>query len=162
MSGSRSVAEPASTRRSNLLRAVGRPWRELRSRGDEKSRFASSGGEVLYGDVYEPAPETTRATPFSPYGISKWGGRRAVLAVFARARSKALRGGRWLLGTSRGRDRISMAKTGVVAMSPKNAGGNLRKTSEYQWRTGGAFFFIHSATKVMWATWPPTIIWRWK
>jgi UDP-glucose 4-epimerase len=33
--------------------------------------FASSGG-VLYGDVFEPAPETAPCDPVSPYGISKW------------------------------------------------------------------------------------------
>ena len=44
--------------------------------------FASSGG-VLYGDVYEPAPETTPANPISPYGISKWGGEK-YLEFYAR------------------------------------------------------------------------------
>jgi UDP-glucose 4-epimerase len=37
--------------------------------------FASSGG-VLYGDVTEPAAETTPADPVSPYGITKWVGER--------------------------------------------------------------------------------------
>ncbi len=50
--------------------------------GTRRFVFASSGG-VLYGDVSEPAPETTTANPISPYGITKWVGER-YLEFFAR------------------------------------------------------------------------------
>ena len=81
MSVSRSVREPAFDARVNLLGLLGVMENCVRV-GTKKVVFASSGG-VLYGDVYEPAPETTPSNPVSPYGISKWAG-ELYLEFFAR------------------------------------------------------------------------------
>ncbi len=91
MSVSRSVREPAFDAQVNLLGLLGVMENCVRV-GAKKVVFASSGG-VLYGDVYEPAPETTPSNPVSPYGISKWAG-ELYLQFFAREhgiRSVALR-----------------------------------------------------------------------
>jgi UDP-glucose 4-epimerase len=81
MSVSRSVREPAFDARVNVLGLLGVMENCVRV-GTNKVVFASSGG-VLYGDVYEPAPETTPSNPVSPYGISKWTG-ELYLQFFAR------------------------------------------------------------------------------
>jgi len=81
MSVSRSVREPAFDAQVNLLGLLGVMENCVRV-GTKKVVFASSGG-VLYGDVYEPAPETTPSNPVSPYGISKWAG-ELYLQFFAR------------------------------------------------------------------------------
>lgn len=81
MSVSRSVREPTYDAEVNLMGLLGVLENSVRV-GAKKVVFASSGG-VLYGDVYEPAPETTPANPISPYGISKWCG-ELYLQFFAR------------------------------------------------------------------------------
>jgi len=81
MSVSRSVREPAFDAQVNLMGLLGVMDNCVRV-GTKKVVFASSGG-VLYGDVYEPAPETTPSNPVSPYGISKWAG-ELYLQFFAR------------------------------------------------------------------------------
>jgi len=81
LSVSRSVREPAFDARVNLVGLLGVMENCVRV-GTKKVVFASSGG-VLYGDVYEPAPETTPSNPVSPYGISKWAG-ELYLQFFAR------------------------------------------------------------------------------
>jgi UDP-glucose 4-epimerase len=81
MSVSRSVREPAFDAQVNLLGLLGVMENCVRV-GTKKVVFASSGG-VLYGDVYDPAPETTPSNPISPYGISKWAG-ELYLQFFAR------------------------------------------------------------------------------
>jgi UDP-glucose 4-epimerase len=81
MSVSRSVREPAFDAEVNLLGLL-RVLENCIRVGTNKVVFASSGG-VLYGDVYEPAPETTPSNPISPYGISKWAG-ELYLQFFAR------------------------------------------------------------------------------
>ncbi|HEY3969299.1 MAG TPA: NAD-dependent epimerase/dehydratase family protein [Planctomycetaceae bacterium] len=81
LSVSRSVREPLFDAEVNLLGLLGVLENSVRV-GAKKVVFASSGG-VLYGDVFEPAPETTPANPISPYGISKWAG-ELYLQFFAR------------------------------------------------------------------------------
>lgn len=83
MSVSRSVREPAFDAEVNILGLV-RVLDESARVGVRRVVFASSGG-VLYGDVHEPADETTLANPVSPYGISKWAGEQ-YLQFFARER----------------------------------------------------------------------------
>ena len=70
LSVSRSVREPAFDADVNLVGILHLLENCIRI-GTKKVVFASSGG-VLYGDVFEPAPETTPSNPVSPYGISKW------------------------------------------------------------------------------------------
>jgi UDP-glucose 4-epimerase len=81
MSVSRSVREPAFDARVNLLGLISVLDEAVRV-GAKRVVFASSGG-VLYGDVSQPAPETTPANPISPYGISKWAGEK-YLEFYAR------------------------------------------------------------------------------
>ena len=81
MSVSRSVREPGFDAQVNLLGLLGVMENCVRV-GTKKVVFASSGG-VLYGDVFEPAPETTPSNPVSPYGISKYAG-ELYLQFFAR------------------------------------------------------------------------------
>ncbi len=81
MSVSRSVREPAFDAQVNLLGLINVLDGAV-AVGAKRVVFASSGG-VLYGDVFEPAPETTPANPISPYGISKWGGEK-YLEFYAR------------------------------------------------------------------------------
>jgi UDP-glucose 4-epimerase len=81
MSVSRSVREPAFDARVNVLGLVHVLDAAVRH-GAGRFVFASSGG-VLYGDVTEPAPESTPAAPVSPYGITKWVGER-YLEFYAR------------------------------------------------------------------------------
>jgi UDP-glucose 4-epimerase len=81
MSVSRSVREPTFDAEVNLMGLLGVMENSVRV-GAKKVVFASSGG-VLYGDMYEPAPETTPANPISPYGISKLTG-ELYLKFFAR------------------------------------------------------------------------------
>jgi UDP-glucose 4-epimerase len=70
LSVSRSVREPVFDAEVNLLGILHVLENSVRT-GAGKVIFASSGG-VLYGDVFEPAPETAPCEPISPYGISKW------------------------------------------------------------------------------------------
>jgi UDP-glucose 4-epimerase len=91
LSVSRSVREPTFDAEVNLIGLLGVAENAVRV-GSQKVIFASSGG-VLYGDVFEPSPETTPANPISPYGISKLAG-ELYLQFFAREhglRSVALR-----------------------------------------------------------------------
>ncbi|HEY2250195.1 MAG TPA: NAD-dependent epimerase/dehydratase family protein [Planctomycetaceae bacterium] len=81
LSVSRSVREPHFDADVNLLGLLAVLENCVRT-GTKKVVFASSGG-VLYGDVYDPAPETTPSNPISPYGISKWCGEK-YLEFFAR------------------------------------------------------------------------------
>jgi len=81
LSVSRSVLEPHFDADVNLLGLLAVLENCVRT-GTSKVVFASSGG-VLYGDVCEPAPETTPSNPISPYGISKWCGEK-YLEFFAR------------------------------------------------------------------------------
>lgn len=74
MSVSRSVREPAFDASVNVLGLLNVFDQAVRV-NSRRIVFASSGG-VLYGDVFEPAPEETPANPISPYGISKWAGER--------------------------------------------------------------------------------------
>src|SRR5262245_39323968 len=70
LSVSRSVREPVFDAEVNLVGLLNVLECCVKA-GTKKVVFASSGG-VLYGDVHEPAPETTPADPVSPYGIAKW------------------------------------------------------------------------------------------
>src|SRR5262245_12610132 len=70
LSVSRSVREPVFDAEVNLL-GILHVLENCARTGAKKVVFASSGG-VLYGDVFEPAPETAPCEPISPYGISKW------------------------------------------------------------------------------------------
>jgi UDP-glucose 4-epimerase len=81
MSVSRSVREPTFDAEVNLMGLLGVMENSVRVAA-KKVVFASSGG-VLYGDMFEPAPETTPANPISPYGISKLTG-ELYLKFFAR------------------------------------------------------------------------------
>lgn len=81
MSVSRSVREPGFDASVNILGLIN-VLQSAVDVGTKRFVFASSGG-VLYGDVTEPAPETTPANPISPYGISKWGGEK-YLQFFTR------------------------------------------------------------------------------
>ncbi|MBS0261999.1 MAG: NAD-dependent epimerase/dehydratase family protein [Planctomycetes bacterium] len=81
LSVSRSVREPTFDAEVNLIGLLGVAENAVRV-GSKKIVFASSGG-VLYGDVFEPSPETTPANPISPYGISKLAG-ELYLQFFAR------------------------------------------------------------------------------
>jgi len=74
MSVSLSVREPYFDAEVNVMGLLSVLQAADRT-GVERFVFASSGG-VLYGDVYDPAPETHPADPVSPYGISKWVGER--------------------------------------------------------------------------------------
>ena len=86
MSVSRSVREPAFDARVNVLGLVHVLDAAVRH-GAGRFVFASSGG-VLYGDVTEPAPESTPAAPVSPYGITKWVGEQ-YLEFYARTHGLA-------------------------------------------------------------------------
>ncbi len=81
LSVSRSVREPGFDAEVNLIGILNVLENSVRV-GTRKVVFASSGG-VLYGDVVEPAPETTPSNPVSPYGISKWAS-ELYLEFFAR------------------------------------------------------------------------------
>jgi UDP-glucose 4-epimerase len=81
LSVSRSVREPGFDAEVNLMGILNVLENSVRL-GARKVVFASSGG-VLYGDVVEPAPETTPSNPVSPYGISKWAS-ELYLEFFAR------------------------------------------------------------------------------
>lgn len=83
MSVSRSVREPVFDAEVNVVGLLNVFEAAVRA-GARRLVFASSGG-VLYGDVYEPAPEATPANPISPYGISKWVGEK-YLEFYARER----------------------------------------------------------------------------
>jgi UDP-glucose 4-epimerase len=69
MSVSRSVREPQYDAEVNIMGTL-HVLQQAQEHGVERLVFASSGG-VLYGDVTEPAPESTPANPISPYGIAK-------------------------------------------------------------------------------------------
>lgn len=84
MSVSRSVREPRFDAEVNVLGLL-TVLTESERVGVRRLAFASSGG-ALYGDVYQPAPETHPAAPISPYGITKWVGER-YLEFFARYRN---------------------------------------------------------------------------
>uniref|UniRef100_A0A7C4LLX5 NAD-dependent epimerase/dehydratase family protein n=1 Tax=Schlesneria paludicola TaxID=360056 RepID=A0A7C4LLX5_9PLAN len=81
MSVSRSVREPVFDAQVNVLGLL-QVFEEAQRHGVRRIVFASSGG-VLYGDVFQPAPEDTPANPISPYGISKWVGEK-YLQFFVR------------------------------------------------------------------------------
>lgn len=81
MSVSRSVREPKFDAECNILGML-EILQNAHRVGCERFVFASSGG-VLYGDVHEPAPETTPSNPISPYGISKMVGEE-YMKFFAR------------------------------------------------------------------------------
>lgn len=72
MSVSRSVREPVFDAGINVMGLLN-VFDNAARVGVRRVVFASSGG-VLYGDVFEPAPEEHPANPVSPYGISKWVG----------------------------------------------------------------------------------------
>jgi len=74
MSVSRSVREPLIDAQVNCIGLINVLDAAARH-GCRRFVFASSGG-VLYGDVTQPAPESTPANPVSPYGITKWVGER--------------------------------------------------------------------------------------
>ncbi len=80
MSVSRSVREPLFDARVNCIGLINVLDAAVQA-GCRRVVFASSGG-VLYGDVTTPAPESTPASPVSPYGITKWVGER-YLAFYA-------------------------------------------------------------------------------
>ena len=80
MSVSRSVREPLFDAQVNCIGLINVLEAAARH-GCQRVVFASSGG-VLYGEVTEPAPESTPANPVSPYGITKWVGER-YLKFFA-------------------------------------------------------------------------------
>jgi len=80
LSVSRSVREPVFDAEVNLVGMLNVLECSVKA-GTKKVIFASSGG-VLYGDVHDPAPETTPANPVSPYGIAKWASER-YLQFFA-------------------------------------------------------------------------------
>ena len=81
MSVSRSVREPRFDAEVNCIGLINVLDAAVAT-GCRRVVFASSGG-VLYGEVTEPAPETTPANPVSPYGITKWVGER-YLQFYAR------------------------------------------------------------------------------
>ena len=81
MSVSRSVHDPRLDAEVNCIGLINVLDAAVAT-GCRRVVFASSGG-VLYGDVTEPAPETTPANPVSPYGITKWVGER-YLQFYAR------------------------------------------------------------------------------
>lgn len=81
MSVSRSVREPVFDAEVNVIGLLN-VFEAATRVGTRRIVFASSGG-VLYGDVFEPAPESTPANPISPYGISKWVGEK-YLEFYAR------------------------------------------------------------------------------
>jgi len=81
MSVSRSVREPRFDAEVNCIGLINVLDAAVAC-GCKRVVFASSGG-VLYGDVTEPAPETTPANPISPYGITKWVGEK-YLEFYAR------------------------------------------------------------------------------
>ncbi len=83
MSVSRSVREPVFDAEVNVVGLLN-IFDAAANVGTKRIVFASSGG-VLYGDVFEPAPEDTPAAPISPYGISKWVGEK-YLEFFTRER----------------------------------------------------------------------------
>lgn len=74
MSVSRSVREPVFDAQVNVVGLLNVFDGAVRA-GAKRIVFASSGG-VLYGDVYQPAPEDAPSNPISPYGISKWVGEK--------------------------------------------------------------------------------------
>jgi len=81
MSVSRSVREPHFDAEVNCIGFIN-VLNATVAAGCKRVVFASSGG-VLYGDVTEPASETTPVDPISPYGISKWAGEK-YLQFFSR------------------------------------------------------------------------------
>ncbi len=81
MSVSHSVREPRFDAEVNCIGLINVLDAAV-ANGCKRAVFASSGG-VLYGDVTEPAPETTPANPISPYGITKWVGEK-YLQFYAR------------------------------------------------------------------------------
>ena len=81
MSVSRSMREPKYDAQCNIMGLL-EVLQNAQRVGCERFVFASSGG-VLYGDVSDPAPETTPSNPISPYGISKMVGEE-YLKFFAR------------------------------------------------------------------------------
>jgi len=89
MSVSRSVREPRFDAEVNCIGLINVLDAAVAS-GCKRVVFASSGG-VLYGDVTEPAPETTPANPISPYGITKWVGEK-YLEFYAREHGPARAG----------------------------------------------------------------------
>lgn len=81
MSVSRSVREPVFDAEVNGIGML-HVLESCVKHDVQRVTFASSGG-VLYGDVYEPAPEDTPANPISPYGITKFLGEQ-YLQFFGR------------------------------------------------------------------------------
>ena len=81
LSVSRSVREPKFDAQCNILGLL-EILQNAQRTGCERFVFASSGG-VLYGDVHDPAPESTPSNPISPYGITKMAGEE-YLKFFAR------------------------------------------------------------------------------
>ena len=88
MSVSLSVREPIFDAEVNVMGLLS-VLRAADRIGVERFVFASSGG-VLYGDVYEPAPETHPADPVSPYGITKWVGERYLKFYAANTSMKCI------------------------------------------------------------------------
>lgn len=88
MSVSLSVREPIFDAEVNVMGLLS-VLRAADRTGVERFVFASSGG-VLYGDVFEPAPETHPADPVSPYGISKWVGERYLKFYAANTAMKCI------------------------------------------------------------------------
>lgn len=88
MSVSLSVREPIFDAEVNVMGLLS-VLRAADRTGVERFVFASSGG-VLYGDVYEPAPETHPADPVSPYGITKWVGERYLKFYSANTSMKCI------------------------------------------------------------------------
>lgn len=83
VSVSRSVREPRFDAEVNVLGLLNVLEASARH-GADRVVFASTGG-ALYGDVFEPVPETAPADPASPYGVSKLAG-EGYLRAFARDR----------------------------------------------------------------------------
>lgn len=81
MSVSRSVREPVFDAEVNGIGML-HVLESCVKHNVQRVTFASSGG-VLYGDVYDPAPEDTPASPISPYGITKFLGEQ-YLQFFGR------------------------------------------------------------------------------
>jgi len=80
-------------------------------------RFVGRTG--LYGTVYEPDPETRRATPFSVTGSAKW---PATLLLKFFARGTAFAGGLSKYSNVLGRDRIRHGEAGVSTFARECCG----------------------------------------